>query len=47
MKKKGKVLLGIGAAAATVAGIFAFKNRKKIKEKLNEKKDKKADKKAK
>ena len=45
--KKGKVALGIGAAAAAVAGIFAFKNRKKIKNKIDEAKAKKAEKKAK
>ena len=42
MKKKGKILLGIGAAATAVAGIFAFKNRKKIKEKIDEAKEKKS-----
>ena len=47
MKKKN-VIIGAGAAvAATVAGIFAFKNRDKIKGKIKDAKAKKAAKKAK
>ena len=40
--KKGKVALGVGAALAAVAGIFAFKNKEKIKGKIEAKKEKKA-----
>ena len=45
MKKKSIIIGALGAAAATAAGIFAFKNKDKIKDKVKSVKDKKQSKK--